>query len=64
VAAFCLLGVALAEPLLSRLLRYPYPGLGAARRLLWLAAAGILADVVLKAALAPAWRGLLQRLIS
>jgi hypothetical protein len=63
VAAFCLLGVVLAEPLLSRLLRYPYPGLGAARRLLWLAGAGILADVVLKAALAPAWRGLLQRLI-
>jgi hypothetical protein len=61
VAAFCVLGVALAEPLLSRLLRYPYPGLRASRRLFALAAAGLLADVVLKATLAPAWGRLLRR---
>jgi hypothetical protein len=55
VAAFCLLGVALAEPLLSRALRYPYPGLAAARPLFLLAAAGLVVDVILKAALAPTW---------
>jgi hypothetical protein len=55
VAAFCVIGVALSEPLLSRLARYPYPGLGASRRLLLWAGAGILADWVLKATLAPWW---------
>lgn len=55
VAAFCTLGVALAEPLLARLLRYPYAGLSSARRLLLWAGAGILADWLLKAALAPHW---------
>jgi hypothetical protein len=64
VAAFCILGVVLAEPLLSRLLRYPYPGLGAARR--WIAIAGglILADWALKAALAPAWGRWLRPLLA
>jgi len=55
VAAFCVLGVVLAEPLLSRLVGYSYPGLRASRRLLLWAAAGILADWVLKATLAPWW---------
>jgi hypothetical protein len=55
VAAFCLLGVVLAEPLLARVARYPYAGLGSARRLLIWAAAGDLADWVLKATLAPRW---------
>ena len=63
VAAFCVLGVVLAEPLLSRLVSYPYPGLRASGRLLLWAAGGILADWVLKATLAPWWglwlRGLL-----
>jgi hypothetical protein len=63
VAAFCLLGVALAEPLLSRVLRYPYPGLRASRTLFRLAAAGLLADVVLKAALAPAWGRVFRSLL-
>jgi len=63
VAAFCLLGVALAEPLLSRILRYPYPGLGASRALFRLAAAGLLADVVLKATLAPTWGRMLRSLL-
>lgn len=63
VAAFCVLGVVLAEPLLARLKPYPYEGLRAARPYLLGAAAGILADWVLKASLAPSFglwlRGLL-----
>jgi len=55
VAAFCVIGVALSEPLLSRLAGYPYAGLRAARKLLLWAAAGILADWILKATLAPWW---------
>jgi len=55
VAAFCVLGVVLAEPLLSRLRPYPYPGLRAARPYLLAALAGLAADVALKTALAPAW---------
>jgi hypothetical protein len=55
VAAFCVLGVVLAEPLLARLKPYPYPGLHVARAFLVAAAAGILADWVLKAVLAPSW---------
>jgi hypothetical protein len=56
VAAFVVLGVVLAEPLLSRALRYPYPGLRAARPWIAAAAAGIAADWILKALLAPYWR--------
>ena len=56
VAAFVVLGVVLAEPLLARLKGYPYRGLSSARRYLAWAAAGIAADWILKAALAPAWR--------
>ena len=52
VAAFVVLGVVLAEPLLSRLARYPHPGLRAARPWLIAAAAGIAADWTLKALLA------------
>lgn len=55
VAAFCTLGVVLAEPLLARLWPYPYAGLRAARPYLLAAAAGILADWLLKALLAPTW---------
>ncbi len=55
VAAFCTLGVVLAEPLLARLLPYPYAGLRAARPYLLAAAVGILADWLLKALLAPTW---------
>jgi hypothetical protein len=63
VAAFCILGVVLAEPLLSKVLRYPYEGLRAARPWIMIAAAGILADWVLKAALAPAWGRWLRALL-
>jgi hypothetical protein len=55
VAAFCTLGVVLSEPLLSRVLKYRYEGWSAAKPYVALAAAGILADWLLKATLAPTW---------
>lgn len=55
VAAFCVLGVVLAEPLLARLRPYRYEGFHAARPYLIAAALGILADWALKALLAPSW---------
>lgn len=63
VAAFVILGVVLAEPLLSRLRPYPYAGLRSARRYLVFAAAGIAADWILKALLAGTWRANLGRLL-
>lgn len=63
VAAFSILGVVLAEPLLSRLLGYPYAGLRSARKWLVIAGALILADWALKAALAPSWGRLLRPLL-
>jgi hypothetical protein len=56
IAAFVILGVVLAEPLLARVRRYPYDGPCASRRWIAWAAAGIAADWILKAALAPRWR--------
>jgi hypothetical protein len=53
VAAFCALGVVLAEPLLRR--RFRSLPVGSPRKLLLWASAGILADWVLKATLAPTW---------
>jgi hypothetical protein len=64
VAAFCTLGVVLSEPLLSRVLKYPYAGLRAARPYLLAAAGGILADWILKAVLAPAWGVWLRPLLA
>ncbi|HET7290844.1 MAG TPA: hypothetical protein VFM88_00335 [Vicinamibacteria bacterium] len=55
VAAFCVLGAVLAEPLLSRLRAYRYEGIGSARPWLLAAGAGIAADMLLKSLLAPAW---------
>jgi hypothetical protein len=55
VAAFCTLGVVLSEPLLARVRRYDYAGLRSAKPYLLAAAGGILADWILKAALAPTW---------
>lgn len=59
VAAFVVLGVVLAEPLLSRLRPYSYPGLRAARPFLIAAAAGIAGDWILKSLLAAHWRAAL-----
>jgi hypothetical protein len=56
VAAFVVLGVVLAEPLLSRLARYPRPGLRTVKPYLLAAMAGIAADWILKALLAEHWR--------
>jgi energy-converting hydrogenase Eha subunit E len=61
VAAFCVLGAVLAEPLLFRL--RPYPRRGSARPYLLWAGGGILADWLLKAALAPGWGLWLRRLL-
>lgn len=63
VAAFCVLGAVLSEPLLSRLVAYPYAGLGTARRLFVAAGAGLLADCFLKASLAPLWGRWLRALL-
>ena len=63
VAAFVVLGVVLAEPLLSRLRPYRYDGLRAARPYLIAAAAGIAADWILKALLAPDWRAVAGRAV-
>jgi hypothetical protein len=61
VAAFCTLGVVLAEPLLRR--RFATMPADSPRKLLLWAAAGILADWVLKAALASTWGSWLSRLL-
>jgi hypothetical protein len=63
VAAFCALGAVLAEPLLSRVRPYTYAGLPSARPIVLAAAAGILADWVLKALLAPHWGVWLHRVL-
>jgi hypothetical protein len=63
VAAFATLGAVLAEPALSRVLRYPYAGITASRRFLLWSAALLLADWTLKALLAPTWGRLLQTLL-
>jgi hypothetical protein len=64
VAAFSILGVVLAEPVLSRVLGYPYEGWRASRRYLAWAAALLVADVALKAALAPVWRRWLRAVLA
>jgi len=58
VAAFCVLGVVLAEPLLGRF--RPLARSGPRRRYVLAAALGLLADSALKAALAPTWGALLH----
>jgi hypothetical protein len=55
VAAFVILGVASAEPLVRRLGKVTAPLEPGRRRLLCLAGGLLIADVVLKAALAPMW---------
>ena len=55
VAAFSTLGAVLGEPLILRIGGRRYAGLAAARPWLVAAGAALLADVALKAALAPQW---------
>jgi len=55
VAAFCILGSVLAVPLLRRGLSGRYAELASARGYVLAACAGIAADWLLKAALAPSW---------
>ena len=62
VISFVVIGVVLSAPLLSRLGRFRVDR-GTARTLLIGAGAGLLADVVLKALLAPAWQRLLLRVV-
>ena len=59
IAAFVTLGVVLGGPLLGRVFGFAY-SLRAARRWLALAAAGLVVDIVLKWALAPAWREMIR----
>jgi hypothetical protein len=59
IGSFVALGVVLAGPVLGRLFGFPY-SLGRQRRWMGLALAGLAADVVLKWALAPAWRDMIR----
>ena len=59
IVSYVLLGVVLGGPVLSRLGRFPFR-LRAHARVLALAAGGVLADVVLKWLMAPAWSRLLR----
>ena len=63
VAGFCILGVLLAEPVLSRLLRYERQSWTNVRPWAFTASGLILADWVLKAALAPTWGRVLDAAI-
>jgi hypothetical protein len=63
VTAFCTLGAVLGEPLILRIAGRRYPGLGTARPYLAAAAAALLTDVALKAALAPHWGFWLRKVL-
>jgi hypothetical protein len=62
VVSFVVLGVVLSMPVLSRMLRFRADW-GAARPLALAACAGLAADILLKALLAPAWQRLLLRVV-
>jgi hypothetical protein len=62
ILSYVLLGVVLAGPVLSRLGRFPFD-LGAQARWLVLAGCGLLADVGLKAMLAPWWQRILKAVV-
>lgn len=59
VASFVILGVVLAEPLLSRT-RGSWPDPSGRRRWILIAVAGLVLDLLLKTLLAPLWPGLLR----
>ena len=60
VAGFCILGVLLAEPVLSRVFRYKPQPWSTTRPWVLIAAGLLAADWILKAALAPTWGRLLN----
>ena len=62
VISFVVIGVVLSTPLLSRLGKFQIDR-GVARTLLVSAGAGLAADIVLKALLAPAWQRILLRVV-
>ena len=62
VVSFVVIGVVLSVPLLSRIGKFRVDR-GTARTLLLWACAGLIADVVLKTLLAPAWQRLLLRVV-
>jgi hypothetical protein len=62
IISFVAIGVVLAVPLLSRVWRFRIDWRVARRLLAW-AGAGLVADVALKVALAPAWQRLLLRVV-
>jgi hypothetical protein len=55
IVSFVILGVVLSGPVLSRLGRFRFR-LADERRWIWIAAAGLVADLALKALAAPIWR--------
>jgi hypothetical protein len=62
VISFVVIGVVLSAPLLSRRFKFRVDRIATRRLLLW-ACAGLLADIVLKTLLAPAWQRLLLRIV-
>jgi hypothetical protein len=62
VISFVVIGVVLSTPLLSRLRKCPVDRVVARTLLVW-AGAGLVADIVLKALLAPAWQRILLRIV-
>src|SRR5258708_37075900 len=60
ISSFVVIGVVLSVPLLSRITAITIDK-QFARRLLCVAAAGLVVDVLLKSLLAPSWHGLLLR---
>jgi hypothetical protein len=62
VVSFVVIGVVLAAPLLSKLGKFTVDR-GTARALLLTAGSGLIADIVLKTLLAPAWQRLLLRVV-
>jgi hypothetical protein len=62
IVSFVVIGVVLSTPLLSRLGKFRIDRALARALMLW-AGGGLLADIILKTALAPAWQRLLLRLV-
>jgi hypothetical protein len=60
IISFVVIGVVLSVPLLSRITAIRIDS-GLAKLLLYVAAAGLVADVLLKTLLAPVWQRLLLR---